>query len=364
MRPNLVCILALSVVLLPGALRAQQALPPEAQEPFNLGLAAVEQNQWDSAVGYFSEAQKAAPKNPRVMYNLGLAHSKAGHLLAGMAWLHAYLAASPSAANAEAVRMEIARLQVANDMRAGKVAQQALTIAQQISSEHSFQREMALETAIRAQAYAGDIYGALRNQSLSATTADELWTEYLVAKAWAGDVQTAMGGFEAHCKGIYNHVLMWVLDFKLQAKDWDGAHAIVEYRSQLGESVKDVSAKDMFDSIDRFRSGTVNQNRNDLDEWLALSVQAYEEPNRGCGIDLNLNGPIQEAGHRTAENDVGAHQLDVVTDLVYVVNELTMCSGSIQKLDRALAWQAAHAQPTPVQSQPTHTYPRPRAAHP
>jgi FKBP-type peptidyl-prolyl cis-trans isomerase FkpA len=151
----------------------QDALPPEAQEAFDRGLAAVEQKDWELAVKYFSQAQepwtepqpywhwdRQQPGNtyPNLLLNLGLAHGKAGHELAAIAWLQAYLAAAPKAANADAVRKEIARLDVAAESKIAAVIRLAYDTAGKVQSDP--RRLYLLGQVADAQAYAGDVQSA------------------------------------------------------------------------------------------------------------------------------------------------------------------------------------------------------------
>ena len=90
---------------------AEAPLPDKARQAYERGLIAAEQEAWEVAIQCFTEAQKAAEREPRVLYALGLAHAKAGHKAEGITWLRAYLDAAPQAPNAGAVREEIARLE-------------------------------------------------------------------------------------------------------------------------------------------------------------------------------------------------------------------------------------------------------------
>jgi hypothetical protein len=69
------CLL-LGVFVLSPALWAAETppatLPPQAQEAFDKGMAAVGQQQWTVAIRNFLKAQKAAPEAPEVLFNLGL----------------------------------------------------------------------------------------------------------------------------------------------------------------------------------------------------------------------------------------------------------------------------------------------------
>lgn len=90
-------------------------LPPAAQEALDNGIIAAKVPDYPLAIRYFEDARKLAPQAPIVFLNLGIAESKiAGRELRAIAWFGAYLAASPDAPNAAAVRKEIAVLDVHN----------------------------------------------------------------------------------------------------------------------------------------------------------------------------------------------------------------------------------------------------------
>ncbi len=97
----------------PPAARAAGELKPEARELFDRGMAAVEQQEWLVATGYFERAQRIDEYAPQILMNLGLAESKLpGRELRSLAWFRAYLAAHPIAQNADAVRQECTRLEI------------------------------------------------------------------------------------------------------------------------------------------------------------------------------------------------------------------------------------------------------------
>ena len=94
---------------------APAELPPAAQEAMDRGVIAAKNQDYLLAIRFFADARKAAPTQPVLLFNLGLAESKiAGRELRAMAWFGAYLAASPDAANAGAVRTQIKELDVKN----------------------------------------------------------------------------------------------------------------------------------------------------------------------------------------------------------------------------------------------------------
>lgn len=75
------------------------------------GLQAVKDGQPSIASRYFAEAFLADPADPTMMFNVGLAHARAGRPTAALCWFEAALAKDPALANAEAIRAEIARLE-------------------------------------------------------------------------------------------------------------------------------------------------------------------------------------------------------------------------------------------------------------
>ncbi len=106
-------LLSLALLLAPVQVVAQTSEPIEAARvPYEKGLNAVKQQEWTLAVQYFLAAQKADPYAPATLFNLGLASEKIpGYELRAIAWFQAYLLMAPAAADAAAVRTEIARLE-------------------------------------------------------------------------------------------------------------------------------------------------------------------------------------------------------------------------------------------------------------
>jgi hypothetical protein len=78
---------------------------PEAL--YNAGIEAAQREDWRVAIAYFTAAHQRAHLVPRYMYNLGLAHARAGNDVSAVAWFAAYLTAEPNAANRAAVLAQI-----------------------------------------------------------------------------------------------------------------------------------------------------------------------------------------------------------------------------------------------------------------
>lgn len=114
------CWLALPACLgltLPPAALAQAGAPapailsPRAQAALKKGLAAAQEQKWESAIRSFQEARKLSPNTPEIYYDLGLAESKIpGRELRAIAWFSAYLVANPNAPNAAAINDRILEL--------------------------------------------------------------------------------------------------------------------------------------------------------------------------------------------------------------------------------------------------------------
>jgi hypothetical protein len=108
-------------------------IPPEAQPAFNKGLLAAQQQEWDIALQSFQDARKLAPTSPEIYYNLGLTESKIpGRELRAIAWLAAYLAADPDAANASPVKTAILGLLIKNEGNIDRFIEVASKTAEQV----------------------------------------------------------------------------------------------------------------------------------------------------------------------------------------------------------------------------------------
>jgi tetratricopeptide (TPR) repeat protein len=108
---SVTCVAGLFLVL--ALTRLPAALPPDAQAALDQGLSAAKLQQWTVAIRNFNQARAAAPDAPEPLFNLGLAESQIkGRELRAICWFEAYLALTPNAANAAAVRKQIADLEI------------------------------------------------------------------------------------------------------------------------------------------------------------------------------------------------------------------------------------------------------------
>jgi tetratricopeptide (TPR) repeat protein len=114
----------------PHAPAPRHQLAEAAKDPLQRGLIAAQQQDWKLAIRYLTDAQKADPDAPEILFNLGLASSKLpGYELRSMAWFQAYLLADPDAANASAVRSQLFETEIAFESKVGKILEQLEGIA-------------------------------------------------------------------------------------------------------------------------------------------------------------------------------------------------------------------------------------------
>jgi len=114
-------VLMLALLIVPATAQST-SLSPQAQNAFDHGLAAAQQQDWQLAVRYFLDAQQADPDASQIWFILGLASAKLpGHEFRAIAWFKAYLLANPNANNATAVQAQITQLEVAFEVRLTKI---------------------------------------------------------------------------------------------------------------------------------------------------------------------------------------------------------------------------------------------------
>lgn len=113
------------VVVLSAFIFAQAQSPglsAPAQKAFDAGIAAAKAGDYSAAIRSLDEARKAAPDAPAIYFNLGLAESKIpGREARAICALEAYLALTPGAANSQAVRELIDKLEVTSRANVDKM---------------------------------------------------------------------------------------------------------------------------------------------------------------------------------------------------------------------------------------------------
>jgi tetratricopeptide (TPR) repeat protein len=194
-----VCCLGISLILSSTQVHSQETLNEAAREPFNRGMAAVQQQDWALARRYFLEAYKKESA-PQISFNLGLVSTKMpGHELRAIAWFKAYLVAAPNAANAPAVREQITALEVKLESVIGKIATELaskLTAALAgIDGYSVHHKDDFAARLVHIQALLGDTTAARGSLSKhkfeTSYVGNARWADLATAFARSGDIDTA-----------------------------------------------------------------------------------------------------------------------------------------------------------------------------
>lgn len=144
MRTSRLAIMGLVVIALSSGLSqaaTKTSMPAAAKAEYDLGNAAFDQGDWDLAVQHFDAAREVDKRNPKILFNLGLSHSKAGHELPAVAWLEAYLVLVPADPKASDIRKEITRLTAAAEGKLTKMLKAAQEACDQLEENDSWSRE-------------------------------------------------------------------------------------------------------------------------------------------------------------------------------------------------------------------------------
>jgi tetratricopeptide (TPR) repeat protein len=225
-------------------------------------LEAAKRQDWKSAIGYFTAAQERAHLAPTIMFNLGLAHAKAGNELLADVWLRAYLAAMPDAPNAAAVKAEIGRLEAVVEAKVRRLFEQAVAAAEQLPVERATSgrpsRTEALESVAVSQFQVGDVRGGEATFQRARQAASASGQEAYSSRYYWNNAERlrSMGGFLAEADDIEgaekilkellsikeddyakragrDSILVAILKAKLRGGDLKGARAIFD---QLNEN--------------------------------------------------------------------------------------------------------------------------------
>jgi hypothetical protein len=175
-RPTLTRALVLLAGMLVGS--SAVAAPPQvepprhqlaeaAKEPLQRGLIAAQQQDWKLAIRYLTDAEKADPDAPEILFDLGLASSKLpGYELRSMAWFQAYLVADPGAPNAKAVRSQLLTMEIGFESKIDKILEQLESVATVIQANRmaflGTVPEHIIPDLAAAHNFLGDTDGAAR----------------------------------------------------------------------------------------------------------------------------------------------------------------------------------------------------------
>ena len=151
---------AIAALLILSAVRLHAALPAAAQEPFDKGMSAAKQQDFPLAIRYFTDARKAAPDSTSVLFNLALAEAQVpGRELRAVCWFETYLALTPDADNAAAIRKQIDDLEIRAEGNVSKIVEVMKTLAGKFPAGDNSGLSAMIQIA-SVQAESGDMDGA------------------------------------------------------------------------------------------------------------------------------------------------------------------------------------------------------------
>jgi hypothetical protein len=106
------------------------------------GVAAVNDQNWEEAIKQFERAYDVESSAPVVLLDLGLAHSRAGHLTLALCYLKAYAVSIADSARARQANAEIVRLENEIETRRSALFQQAVSAANALPDDS--ERDLAI----------------------------------------------------------------------------------------------------------------------------------------------------------------------------------------------------------------------------
>jgi hypothetical protein len=219
-----------------GAARAAEPVLPESvQKAVRRGLKAAKNEEWKLAVHYFGEARKKAPRNPRIIYYMALAHDKAGgRELLAIAWFRAYLALAPESKVTAEVRERVKKLEGESRKTARKLVGIAVTAARQLPNKYS--KNSRLASAAEKLALAGDVAGA--KVLAEEANSDSARKGIAVAQARHGDWEGAEATLDAIKSASYqSYGYSELVKLKTKAGKYSAAR---KYNDRLTDSSRRV----------------------------------------------------------------------------------------------------------------------------
>jgi hypothetical protein len=297
---------------------------------------------WPQAVRLFTQAQAETPYDSAVLFNLGFAHARSGHDLPACAWLHAYLAAVPDAANAEAVRTEIALRKASawKDMMA--IFDSARASGKQLSD--SVGARSALSAVNAAQVKAGEMDSVQSREPAGPGN-------FGIACAEDGYGDEAESTAMKIADPVWqNRVWKAMVDYCLAQYDIEGANraarkisaesgkngALVEVRRKVIENTfAENAARCVFDTNSIADELVVNCGGSMPDEvrFLMRVAQLQDRCGDAKGKDLTIKRALKIARKLEPENRAGAFcsiapalaEMEDIKGAIAAANELLKC---------------------------------------
>lgn len=186
---TLAIVFAAAMGLMPQALARQDAPSATPSSARREADAALARKDWAAAVEALSRADRTEPLAPSILLGLGSAHAGAGHELAAMAWLYAYLTIAPTTeAERSRVMDDIVRLQVLAEARIRRILQEGADALEDIGETDPLRAARVQQLALTGALVIGDLPGAqamVLRAAADPTRRDQMWTD--AASALAAD---------------------------------------------------------------------------------------------------------------------------------------------------------------------------------
>jgi hypothetical protein len=367
MKKGLTTFFALVFLITTAAPSAfSQELPEALKMSFDKGMAAAGQNEWDLAIKYFSEVEKGQPFYFPVYFNLALAHSKAGHELAAMAWFRAYLLSVPKAPEKTQIEKELTSLEVANEAKIRKLLKQAVDLSQALPAEgpnYAAPRATAIGSVYDAYAGAGMIEEAVALIPLIGAGGfrDEKYARrsYALTFVYEEDFETAeklTAALPADSKfSVYGALLgKYPYSFKDASKairyaqemtDTSQDYTLVYFIASLGENGR---AEDAVALLEKFAAKNM---KLEAAAKLAKSVAGKGDVTSAKKI-LAIAMPLYEEHKLTVPQD--AYSISKLIDLALNLSSVMVSAGEtaqaraladsfdLSKLDASSGWSRCH----------------------
>jgi hypothetical protein len=312
---------------------APAPLPSAAQEALNKGILAAKVPDYLLAIRFFEEARKLAPQAPVIFLNLGIAESKMpGRELRAIAWFGAYLAASPDAPNAAAVKEQIAALDVRSQSNVSRLIKTVQAAAIQLSG---YKKRDGLWAVGELWAETGDIAAALKTADLNEDQ-DRSYARYAISKVQAedGDIAGAQKTAELVRDGVSAvYARSAIAEAQQKSGDIAGVQKTLASAQKSANLIKEQGLKDRAQQIIaevQAKSGdiagaqkTANLIRNALDKSRTLLAIAINQIEAGdiAGAQSTLAAALKTTDLievvRANESKLGSPKSEVQQDIAY-----------------------------------------------
>ena len=195
--PRLLSLLPIIACLVVSDALARAALPPEAQEAFDKGVAASDKGQYLDAIADFKTAREQAQTKsifdaPEVYQKLGETEAKVpGRELRAICWLAAYLSVNPKAADADSVKAQITSLKQTSRDQLWRLMQMTEDTGKKVAAQEDARglKQTSLDTVVYLWAECGGYPEAKKvaGTVVDALTRSRAYNRVTYAQIEAGD---------------------------------------------------------------------------------------------------------------------------------------------------------------------------------